>query len=94
MEVKSIYKIPDGKLLKIFLDYNIKTKVINHIKITGDFFAYPEEAIEIIEKKLVNAKLNRNNLIAKIDLIIKQNSIEFIGLNTQGLTDGILMCLK
>jgi len=94
MDSKSIYKVPNGKLLKIFLTYNEKTNTIDKISITGDFFAYPEEAIELIENELVNIELKRDNLITKIDLIIKQNNIEFIGLNAQGLTDGILMCLK
>jgi len=94
MYAKSVYKIPNGKLLKIFLNYNKKTNTIDKIIITGDFFAYPEEAIELMEKELVNIRLNRDDLITKIDLIIKQNNIEFIGLNAQGLTDGILMCLK
>ena len=43
MKSKSIYKVPNGKLLKIFLDYDKKTQSINYINITGDFFAYPEE---------------------------------------------------
>ena len=42
MQSKSVYKVPNGKLLKIFLDYNIENKLINNISITGDFFAYPE----------------------------------------------------
>ncbi|KYK30985.1 MAG: hypothetical protein AYK22_08350 [Thermoplasmatales archaeon SG8-52-3] len=94
MQSRSIYKIPNGKLLKIFLEYNEKTNLIYELKITGDFFAYPEEAIEIIEKELKNALLNKEILIKKIDSIVKKNQIEFIGLNPEGLTQGILMCLK
>jgi len=94
MNSKSIYKVPDGKLLKIFLEYNEKNKSIDSIRITGDFFAYPEEAIEIIEKQLVDNKIDRNNLTKKINSIIKENNIEFIGLNSEGLTQGIMMCLK
>jgi len=94
MQSKSIYKVPNGKLLKIFLDYNEKNSVIYTLKITGDFFAYPEEAIEIIENKLKNVFLKREILLEKINSIIKENNIEFIGLDAEGLTDGILMCLK
>ena len=94
MKSKSIYKVPNGKLLKIFLDYNKKNNVIYNIKITGDFFAYPEEAIEIIENKLKNSFLKKEVLLEKINSIIKENHIEFIGLDAEGLTDGILMCLK
>ena len=94
MQSQSIYKVPDGKLLKIFLEYNKKNNQIESLKITGDFFAYPEEAIEILEYKLKNTELKREFLIKKINSIIKENKIEFIGLNAEGLTEGIMMCLK
>lgn len=94
MQSKSVYKVPKGKLLKIFLDYNEKNNSISSISITGDFFAYPEEAIEVIENNLRNILLNKEILIEKISSIIKEKNIEFIGLDAEGLTDGILMCLK
>ena len=92
MQSKSIYKIPNGKLLKISLNYN--DNIISEIQIMGDFFAYPEEAIETIENELKNSSLDRESLLKKINLIIKENNIEFIGLNAEGLTDGIMMCLR
>jgi len=91
---KSIYKVPDGKLLKINLNYNKNTNHIGNVKITGDFFAYPEEAIEIIEEELNNTELDEKILLKNINSIIKSNKIEFIGLNAEALTQGILMCLK
>jgi len=92
MQSKSVYKVPNGKLLKISLDYN--DTVISEIKIMGDFFAYPEEAIEIMENELKNISLDRDSLLKRINSVIKENNIEFIGLNAEGLTDGIMMCLK
>jgi hypothetical protein len=94
MNSKSVYKVPDGKLLKIFLDYNEKNNSINRISITGDFFAYPEEAIELIEKRLIDNKIDKDDLIKKIQSVITENDIEFIGLNAEGLAQGIMMCLK
>ena len=94
MQSKSVYKVPNGKLLKIFLEFNEKNNSIKNIEITGDFFAYPEEAIEILEKKLRYTSLKRNILLEKINSVIKENNIEFIGLDAEGLTEGILMCLK
>lgn len=92
MQSKSVYKVPNGKLLKIFLDYNEKDDSINEVRITGDFFAYPEEAIEIMEKELRHVTLERKQLLMKIQEIIKKYDIKFIGLNAEGLTDGIVMC--
>jgi hypothetical protein len=94
MNSKSVYKVPNGKLLKIFLNYDEKSNLVKDISITGDFFAYPEEAIEIIENELKNTIMDRSELLEKINEVIKKHNIEFIGLNSEGLTDGILMCLK
>jgi hypothetical protein len=89
-----MYKVPNGKLLKIFLDYDEKNFVIKKINIMGDFFAYPEESIELIENKLKNTKIEKKILYKKIYSIIKENKIEFIGLNEQAIIDGIMMCKK
>ncbi len=93
MNSKSVYKVPNGKLLKVSLEYNDKNKQISNLNITGDFFIYPEEAIEIIEKQLINTKLNKKILKEKINKIIKENKIEFIGLNPEALATGIIMCV-
>ena len=89
---KSIYKVPDGKLLKIFLRYDEKNNLIKEINIMGDFFAYPEEAIELLEKKLTNTALEQEQLLQKIRSIITEYHIQFIGVDAEGLTKGILMC--
>lgn len=94
MEAKSVYKIPAGKLLKVFLDYNGKNNQINKVRITGDFFAYPEEAIEIMENMLKDTVLEEEQLFQRIQSIIDEHNIQFIGLNARGLTKGILMCLS
>ena len=94
MQSKSIYKVPNGKLLKISLDYDKKNNYINKINIMGDFFAYPEESIESMENELKNTILEKESLIKKINSIIKAYNIEFIGLHAEGLTEGIMMCRK
>jgi len=91
MEGKSVYKVPNGKLLKVFLDYN-EDGSINEISITGDFFAYPEEAMDILENELKGVLLDRKCLLEKINSVIQKYGIQFIGLDAQGLTHGILMC--
>ena len=84
--------MPQGKLLKISLEYDEKKNVITNIRITGDFFAYPEEAIELMETKLRNVLMEREQLQEKIRTIITEYHIEFIGVDAEGLTQGILMC--
>jgi lipoate-protein ligase A len=92
MRSQSVYKVPQGKLLKISVEFDEKNNVIKDIRITGDFFAYPEEAIELMETKLKNTTLEREQLQQKISSIITKYHIQFIGLNAEGLTQGILMC--
>lgn len=94
MQSKSVYKIPNGKLLKISLSYDEKTNKITKIGIMGDFFAYPEESIEIMEKELKSIIIEKDKILKKITSVIKENNIDFIGLDAEGLTHGILMCLK
>jgi hypothetical protein len=93
MQSRSVYKIPQGKLLKISLEYNEKNKTITTIKIMGDFFAYPEEAIEVLETSLKGMVLERESLRKKIQSLITKHDIVFIGVDADGLTQGILMCV-
>jgi len=94
MKVNSVYKVPEGKLMKISLDYNKKSNKINKLKITGDFFVYPEEGIEIIENEMENTIIDRDIIYNKIEKIINTNLIQLIGLNSEGITKGIMMCIK
>lgn len=94
MRSHSVYKVPQGKLLKISLEYDEKHNVIRDIRITGDFFAYPEEAIELMETQLKNMSMEREVLQRKISSIISTYHMQFIGLNAEGLTQGILMCVS
>ena len=91
---KAEYKIPKGKLVKISLEYDENSNKIINLRIMGDFFAYPDESIEILEKELSGANLSRKNLIEKIDNVVRKNNFEFIGINPEGLTEGILRCLN
>jgi lipoate-protein ligase A len=92
MRSQSIYKVPQGKLLKISIEYNEKDNAIRDIRITGDFFAYPEEAIELMETKLRNTLMERSQLQETIRSIITKYHIQFIGVDPEGLTQAILMC--
>lgn len=94
MNRRIIYKVPNGKLLRIFLNYNIEKNLILDLKITGDFFAYPEESIDILEKELLNIKIDSKILIEKISSIVEKYNIQFIGLNIESLVDAILLCVQ
>jgi len=90
MDKQIIYKVPGGKLLKIFLSYDESSNLIKDICITGDFFAYPEESVEELEKILKNKELDKKELMNIINLFVKDHGVEFIGIDSSTITDAIL----
>ena len=92
MQTKSVYKVPDGKLIKIFLDYNTSSNTISSIQINGDFFVYPEESIQKLEEELAGNPLERKTLHGVIEAFINKNQIEFIGISAESLTEAVMRC--
>jgi hypothetical protein len=88
--VRNIYK--SEKLIKILLEYDERTEIINSIKITGDFFLYPEERLDELEVNLIGTKLEENVVKQKIEKCL--NYSEAFGFNSKSMTDAILGCLK
>ena len=84
---KVVYKVPDGKLLKLFFEDN--GGIITSLKITGDFFMYPEENIEILERALIGEKLDAATLRAKIEDFLTHNKTKFYGIDA----DSLITCL-
>ena len=56
-KVHNIYK--SKKLVKISLEYDEDSKIINSITITGDFFLYPEETLDELEVNLIGHKTRK-----------------------------------
>jgi len=89
MKGKSILKVPGGKLLKIFLEYDDK---IRKIKITGDFFMHPEESLDKLEKELIGLKLDKEIILIKVDEFLKKKNVKLFGLESKDIVEGILKC--
>lgn len=88
--LKTIYKVPNGKMLKISLekeDNKIKKIIIN-----GDFFAHPEDCIERIEKELIGKELDGMKLRAVIRHTIIVNDFKIFGFDETHLAEAILGC--
>jgi hypothetical protein len=58
------FKAPKG-VIKVELE--LEGNLISRISITGDFFMYPEEALEDLERKLVGTKIDRESLMKNIE---------------------------
>ena len=84
----NVYK--SQKLIRIMLEYDETENTINWITIAGDFFLYPEEALEILEAALIGTKLDREALKQEIDKCLKNS--EVYGFDSMSLTEAILGC--
>ena len=72
------------------LEYDETENTINRIIITGDFFLYPEEALETLETGLIGTRLERKTLKQEIDNFL--DNTEVYGFDSTSLTDAILGC--
>ena len=85
---KCIYKVPNGKLLKLFLVDTDNT--ISSVKITGDFFLYPEENLEALEQKLQGVEKTEEPLRGAIGDFLTENPTIFFGLDTEALVYALM----
>jgi hypothetical protein len=90
IKTHNIYK--SKKVIKISLEYDEDSKIINSITITGDFFLYPEETLDELEDNLIGTKLGKDEIKQKIEKCL--NRSEAFGFDSESLTDAILGCLK
>ena len=84
----NVYK--SQKLIRIMLEYDETKNTINSITVAGDFFIYPEEALETLEAGLIGAKLERETLKQQIENCLKNS--EVYGIDSTSLTEAILGC--
>ena len=88
--IKNVYKVPNGKLLKVSLEK--EGNKIKKITINGDFFAYPEDCIEKIESELVGKEVDKERLESAIKNIITTNELKIVGFDETSLTAAIIGC--
>jgi len=82
------YKVPGGKMIR--LDIAIDDGTVTSIRITGDFFMYPEEAVESIERFLTGKKISES-LAAETDSFLKRKGIRLVGLAADDIAEAISM---
>ncbi|NHJ84141.1 MAG: hypothetical protein FK734_01680 [Asgard group archaeon] len=65
----------------IEVELDIDKNKFSHLKLTGDFFIYPEEAIDILEQNLIGLQVDKKEVRSKIQEIYDKYQ-----LSTPGLT--------
>lgn len=89
IKAHNIYK--SKKLIKISLEYS-DSKIISSIRITGDFFLYPEETLDQIEASLIGTKMDRNSIKETIEKCLSHS--EAFGFDSESLTEAVIGCLN
>jgi lipoate-protein ligase A len=86
------YVYKSTKLIHILLEHTTTAQdcSISSIRITGDFFVYPEESLDKLEASLVGTILERHNVRQKIEQWL-QGSQAF-GFDSGSLTEAIMGC--
>ena len=82
-----VRKIPGGKLLRI--TRQTEAGIIINVKIRGDFFLYPEESVEDIEKALAGLPVEKEAIALQIEKIISGKGIIVTGFSSDELADMI-----
>ncbi len=86
-------KVHNGKLVSVKIIYSER---IESVQILGDFFMYPEEAIEVIEKSLIGLGRNsdRTSIADGIKKISEENRITMVGIDPDSMAEAIFMAMK
>jgi lipoate-protein ligase A len=80
-------KVPDGKLVR--MDAVCEHNVLSNIRITGDFFVYPEEALSNIERDLNAGGLSghEEDLEERVGSIVSSNDARLVGFGAKDIAD-------
>jgi len=86
MQMSNLYKAPKG-LIRV--DAEVENNIIIDIRLTGDFFMVPENALWLLEKHLKGVELSREFLQSAINVFYLLG-IETPMLAREDLTNAIL----
>lgn len=87
-------KIEGGKFARIRIV--VSDDSLESVRITGDFFLYPEGALEKIEGSLKGSRIpfNEDEAEKKILGVLKEEDAELVGITPKDLAEMIGECLK
>jgi lipoate-protein ligase A len=91
--LSSLLRAPGG-LIRISIALNSKTRVINQILITGDFFAYPKRAIFDLESLLKNSKATPSNIEEIVRSFFSDEKPKIPGISETHLIQAIVEALE
>jgi hypothetical protein len=88
---KLYYVYKSTKLIHILLEHTTTQDCsISSIRITGDFFVYPEESLDNLETSLVGTILERHYVRQKIEQWLQRS--QAFGFDSDSMTEAIIGC--
>ncbi len=88
MQRTSVRKVSGGKLLKVRV--SSEGGVLEEVRITGDFFVSPEEAVDAIEGALRGAHVSRIGEVVRREA--ESREAVFLGFSLRDLVEMIEEC--
>ena len=89
--LRSEYKVKGGKLIKVALE--VEGDVIKNAKIYGDFFLYPEDAIEHMEQALKGVRLD-SELEQILTEVVKRSGAQLLGFSVDDIAAAIRLAAQ
>lgn len=89
MESRASVKVPDGKLIKIDLEYD---NTIKSVKLHGDFFIEPPKALDTIEERLkgLPSDIKKEEILNKLDNI----EADLIGFSRENIAEAVRKAIE
>ncbi|UCG69189.1 MAG: hypothetical protein JSV09_15630 [Thermoplasmata archaeon] len=84
------YKVPNGKLLKITVEF--QGKRIERVMIKGDFFIHPEESLDELEIKLRGVAYERKVISDIVGEYFEKEGLIAFGITPKAVVDSIMKC--
>ena len=93
LNLQSELKVHGGKLVKVSLEVSPQGTIAG-VRITGDFFIHPEDALEIIEESLKGAQLDEKEIVLKATKAVEKTEAVMVGFSPCDIAQAILMAAK
>jgi flavin-binding protein dodecin len=86
------YKTPGGKL--VIVDFDIADQRLTNVRVTGDFFVYPEESFQSLHLGLEGASIESSEsaIAERVRNAIPQGT-ELLGTSPQGIAIAVQRAL-
>ncbi|MBN1873227.1 MAG: biotin--protein ligase [Anaerolineae bacterium] len=86
--ISADYKVKGGKLLRVRL--NVDAGMIRTVRITGDFFMHPEDALETLEHSLIGIPFQEITIRAQVQQFFN-SEVQVIGAEVEDFVHVLLI---